>query len=155
MVLFLILAGAGLELAGVGLALREVYNRRKQVRAHEARATPAYGVGFAELSGSGSLTTGAPPAKPTLEQRVEALESAVPDLRAEQEAAERRARESAERVARTMTAALENHLSQTIEGVRTLLLDVTRPTAAVWSSVVLLVVGLGLQTAANVLQVVG
>jgi hypothetical protein len=66
---------------------------------------------------------------------------------------QQRARGSAKQVAETLTNTLGDHLRTNIDGVRTLLLDVTRPTASAWWSISLLVAGLGLQTLANVIQV--
>jgi len=56
---------------------------------------------------------------------------------------------------RDLTNTLEDRLRTNIDGVRTLLLDVTLPTASAWWSVSLLVAGLGLQTLANVIQAMG
>jgi hypothetical protein len=155
-VLFMVVTGALLELAGIGLAMREVIHRRRGVRAHENRPGSGYGVGFltagvGTLTAEGSSRSDGPP---SLEQRVEALESAVPALRDELKAAEQRARDSAQHVAGTLTKALDNHLTQTIEGVRRLLLDVTRPSVSAWLSIGLLSGGLALQSIANVVQVV-
>ncbi len=66
---------------------------------------------------------------------------------------QQRARESAKQVAETLTNTLWDRLRTNIDGVRTLLLDVTRPTASTWWSISLLVAGLGLQTLANVIHV--
>jgi hypothetical protein len=60
---------------------------------------------------------------------------------------------SAKQVAETLTNTLGDYLRTNSDGVRTLLLDVTRPTASAWWSISLLVAGLGLQTLANVIQV--
>ncbi len=152
-VLFLILLGGLLELAGIGLALREIGNRRREVEAHERRPISAYAV--VSLGGSGSLTVGSaqPAEPPLLEQRMEALERALLDLRADQSAAQQRAEQNAKQVAENLTNALQDHLAANIDGVRTLLLNVTRPTASAWWSIRLLVAGLALQTLANVVQV--
>jgi hypothetical protein len=42
-----------------------------------------------------------------------------------------------------MTQAVRNYLAADLDGVRMLLLDVTRPTASAWWSISLLVAGLG------------
>ncbi len=71
----------------------------------------------------------------------------------EQKASEQRAREIAKQAAETRTNALGAHLSTNIDDVRRLLLDFTQPTASARWSIRLLVAGLGLQTLANVVQV--
>jgi hypothetical protein len=66
---------------------------------------------------------------------------------------QQRARGSAKQVAETLTNTLGDHLRTNIDGVRTLLLDVTRPTASAWWSTQPAGRWWGLQTLANVIQV--
>jgi hypothetical protein len=145
-VLPLILVGFLLELIGIGLARRELHRRRREVEAHKVPPISGYG----EASGLLTVGSASPAEPPSLEQRIRALEEASP---VEQKASEQRAREIAKQAAETRTNALGAHLSTNIDDVRRLLLDFTQPTASARWSIRLLVAGLGLQTLANVVQV--
>jgi hypothetical protein len=149
-VLPLILVGFLLELIGIGLARRELHRRRREVEAHKVPPISGYGVVSVEASGLLTVGSASPAEPPSLEQRIRALEEASP---VEQKASEQRAREIAKQAAETRTNALGAHLSTNIDDVRRLLLDFTQPTASARWSIRLLVAGLGLQTLANVVQV--
>ena len=152
MVFALIITGTLFELAGIVLAWRELRQRRRDVRAFEAIPPSGYGRGFlyVDAHGGGHASR---PEPPTLEDRVEALERAVPALRAEQRAAEVRARQNAKRVAERLTQDLGRSVTDRLDAVKTLLLNATRPTRTAYAAIGLLVGGLLLQSAANLVQV--
>jgi hypothetical protein len=150
-VLSLIAAGFLLELAGIGLALREIRERRRAVKAYRARPARGYAAGTLSFSSSASGSGGSSGAEPpSLETRVAALEQAIPALRAEQEASARRSMKHSEAVAKSQTDALGRYLGDTIADIRALLLVATAPTPGSWWSVGLLIAGLVAQTWANV-----
>lgn len=148
-VLILVIVGTVLELAGICLAAREVKDRRRELANYEARSVSLYASGLIRAEGTATATeTGGDP--PTLEQRVVALEGQLAALPATIRASAEQARTDSEQAARMMLNDVRRSLQDDVDGVRAFLLRVTAPTREVWASLGLLVVGLLLQCAANV-----
>jgi len=147
MVVFLVIAGAVFEFVGIWLALREVRQRRRDVQRYEGRPATGYASGarvFLNAEATATANIGGPP---TLEQRVASLEQALDRIAVT-------ARGTAEGVVRGETKGLRLYLTQDIEGVRQFMLKVTRPTYSAWTAIASLVLGLTLQTVANVIQLI-
>lgn len=154
MLLALVIVGFLMEAAGIALAVQEVNDRRKRVRAYQTRKQVVFGSGAAETSvvafGMGAVVGGDPP---TLEQRIEALEAGTTAMRAEIKEAARQAEKKAKDAADALVRDVRHAIEQDVNGVREFLLDVTKPTRALWASLALLFSGLLLQSVANVLSV--
>lgn len=152
LVITLLVAGGVLEVGGVLLVLVEITRRRAALRAFEAgRAVHHVRAVGDTLTTSDSVTvTGGRP--PTLEERVERLESGERARRDELQQTEQRLHASMEGKIRSGLEATERTFSDRLVQLRDLLITSVSGHALSYASVACLLSGLVLQAASGVLS---
>jgi hypothetical protein len=149
---FLIALSLVAEVFGIGLAVREVIQRRTHVQNYRERPHVGEGLREHHLAREGAGRGSEPP---SVEERLDALERSVEAMREEVPRAEGRALEQAKEHAARVVDDAQATAHHEVDGVRQLLLHVTEPNRDVWTSLGLFVLGVALESLASALGVQG